>query len=376
MADEKLLHGLIRLIYECSADARQWPHFLASLSKATGDSCAVLAAIDAKNPYGDILATNEIDPLWMRRYVEYYARIDVRVQNSRHLWKPGKTIRTEAVIGHAALRKTEYYNDYMRPQQRFYSVACILTQEDSVTSMIDIGHRGQQPFPEAEHALLLELVPHLQTALRLLHRIAGLETRLESAAAAQDRLPGALIVTDSSGCIVHMNRRAEALLKSNRGLSATADGLSASCPSQTSRLREFIARTAGAVAGNGRHPGGMLQLQRTGHPPLKLQIAPLASSSGPARRRPAVAIFIADPEPTAQPDPAELGALLGLTPAEARLTAAIARGETLQQFADQAGVSLNTARTLLQRIFSKTGVSRQAELVRLALTCAGGPRWV
>ncbi len=36
-------------------------------------------------------------------------------------------------------------------------------------------------------------------------------------------------------------------------------------------------------------------------------------------------------------------------------------------------VSLNTARTLLYRVFAKTGVSRQAELVRLALVaCSAG----
>jgi len=85
-----------------------------------------------------------------------------------------------------------------------------------------------------------------------------------------------------------------------------------------------------------------------------------------------VAIFIAEPEQAATPDPALLGAMLDLSPSEARLTAAIVSGKTLQEFAAEAGVSLNTARTLLKRVFSKTGVSRQAELVRLALTCAGG----
>jgi DNA-binding CsgD family transcriptional regulator len=64
--------------------------------------------------------------------------------------------------------------------------------------------------------------------------------------------------------------------------------------------------------------------------------------------------------------------LLDLTPAEARWTAVIAGGGTIQQFAQGSQVSLNTARTLLKRVFSKTGVSRQAELVRLALTFTGG----
>jgi DNA-binding CsgD family transcriptional regulator len=83
-----------------------------------------------------------------------------------------------------------------------------------------------------------------------------------------------------------------------------------------------------------------------------------------------VAIFIADDVPAVQPDAKLLGALLDLSPAEARLTAALARGETIQQYAIESGVSINTARTLIGRVFAKTGTSRQVELVTLALTRA------
>jgi DNA-binding CsgD family transcriptional regulator/PAS domain-containing protein len=370
MAREKAVRDLIRLIYECSADAQRWPHFVESFSKALDDAWVVLALRTAGIPDDSVVMLHGIDPAWMERYEQYYVRLDVRSQRARHFWKPGGLLRREQVIGDAELAKTEFYYDYLRPQQRFYSVAGLLAQEGSSISLFDIGHNGVRPVAESELALLRELVPHLQTAARLHHRIAGLEMRLESASAALDRLPRALIVTDSSGRVLHMNRRAETLLKSNSGLSAAPDGLRAGSSQQTARLRELIARTASTIAGNGQHPGGVMQLQRIGCPPLKLQIAPLASS-GPARRRATVVIFAGEPERPPQPDPTLLAGLLDLTPAEARLTAAIASGGTIQQFANETGVSLNTTRTLLKRIFSKTGVARQAELVRLALTCTG-----
>jgi DNA-binding CsgD family transcriptional regulator len=218
-----------------------------------------------------------------------------------------------------------------------------------------------------------ELMPHLQTALRLHHHIAGLDTRLGWASAALDHMTQAIIVTTSTGRILHMNRRAEALLKLNDALSVATDGLRAGSSGQTARLREFIARTASTVTGRGRHPGGVMQLQRTGLLPLRLQIMPLASpSSSSMDRRPAVAIFIDEPTRLVELDPTTLCAMLDLSPMEARLTAALVGGKTIQQFAKEAGVSLNTSRTLLYRAFAKTGVSRQAELVRLALTCVGG----
>jgi len=56
-----------------------------------------------------------------------------------------------------------------------------------------------------------------------------------------------------------------------------------------------------------------------------------------------------------------------LTPAEARLAAALATGATLEQIAAAHRVTEATLRSQLRSIFSKTGTSRQAELVRLAL---------
>jgi DNA-binding CsgD family transcriptional regulator len=52
-----------------------------------------------------------------------------------------------------------------------------------------------------------------------------------------------------------------------------------------------------------------------------------------------------------------------LTPAEARLAAALATGVTLKTAAERLYISLNTARTHLARVYDKTGVRRQAELL-------------
>ncbi len=368
MTRENAARDLIRTIHECSADARQWPHFVESFSKASDNSWVVMAIRSAGTPQADVVTFRGIDPFWMQRYEEYYIRLDERGRRARSFWKPGDLLRREEVIGDDELRKTEFYHDYLRPQRRFYSVAGLLADGGSVLSLIDLGHEGAKRVTECELALLGTLVPHLQSAQRVHHRMAGLESRLDHATGALDLLLRALIVTDSCGRILHMNRRAEALLRSNTGLSAGPDGLRAGPSPQTARLREFIARTASTVAGNGQHPGGVMQIHRIGRPPLKLQITPLASSSGPAGRRPSVAIFIAEPEQPVKPDPALIAAMLELSPAEARLTAAIAAGGTIRQFAEESGVSVNTARTLLKRVFSKTGVSRQADLVRLALT--------
>jgi DNA-binding CsgD family transcriptional regulator len=62
-----------------------------------------------------------------------------------------------------------------------------------------------------------------------------------------------------------------------------------------------------------------------------------------------------------------LEALFGLTPAEARLAIRLSRGASLAAVADSHNISQHTARAQLKSVFAKTGVSRQAELVRLVL---------
>jgi DNA-binding CsgD family transcriptional regulator len=60
-----------------------------------------------------------------------------------------------------------------------------------------------------------------------------------------------------------------------------------------------------------------------------------------------------------------LRVLFDLTPAEARLAQAIARGDRLEEIAMSLGIKMPTARTQLAAIFVKTGTQRQA--TRLAL---------
>ena len=54
-----------------------------------------------------------------------------------------------------------------------------------------------------------------------------------------------------------------------------------------------------------------------------------------------------------------------LTPREAALGGKLSEGKSVKQAAEELSISYETARTHLRRIFSKTGTSRQAELLVL-----------
>ncbi|VAW59761.1 hypothetical protein MNBD_GAMMA11-1168, partial [hydrothermal vent metagenome] len=105
-------------------------------------------------------------------------------------------------------------------------------------------------------------------------------------------------------------------------------------------------------------------------PPVSLLISPdlYPGSQYDKQAESYAIIFIACASVRQKIAPRTLQALFHLTPAEARLAALLASGVSLNQAAEQRFIARNTAKVQLKSIFSKTGVSRQAELIKLILT--------
>lgn len=90
----------------------------------------------------------------------------------------------------------------------------------------------------------------------------------------------------------------------------------------------------------------------------------------------ATAVLVATPVlPQAAPGVTVLQGLFDLTPAEAKVAGAIARGDTTAAIAATSGTSPATIRNQVAAVLAKTGLSRQAELVGLLAGRAlgGGP---
>jgi DNA-binding CsgD family transcriptional regulator len=63
---------------------------------------------------------------------------------------------------------------------------------------------------------------------------------------------------------------------------------------------------------------------------------------------------------------------LALTRAELRLAVALFHGRSVEGYAKEAGISINTARWHVKQIYQKAGVRRQTELIHLLLKKPGG----
>ncbi len=182
MATENEIRDLIRLVYECSVDARNWSHFLAAYAKVLNASGAMLVVDDLVNQNGSVALSHTIDPYWGKRYDEYYVSRNPWLTPARPLMRPGWIFGGEEMIDDNKLQKTEFYNDFLRPQDQFYVLGGVLTLEASASSFLSaIRSKSGGPIEEEDRSSVRELIPHLQTALRLHQRIASQDVRLEYA---------------------------------------------------------------------------------------------------------------------------------------------------------------------------------------------------
>ena len=124
-----------------------------------------------------------------------------------------------------------------------------------------------------------------------------------------------------------------------------------------------------AATGRGR-PLCRIEVERPGRdkPPYRLLLIPVPSAAG--LFQPTAAVLIIDTEAKPELDPEVLSELFFLTPAEARVTAKLGVGRSADEIAEEMSVSLETVRTHIRRVLSKTGTGRQGELISLVLRTA------
>jgi DNA-binding CsgD family transcriptional regulator len=184
---------------------------------------------------------------------------------------------------------------------------------------------------------------------------------------ALDQLAAGVIVTDGGAGVVEMNRAGEAIVRLEDGLLIRNYRLCARRVFETTKVTKLI---AGATAeGKPRVAAGrMLIGRRDSLPAYVLTVAPLRTGLLVDQRRLAMVVVV-DPVRHA-PSEMDLSEFFGLSPAEARVAAALLTGKTLAEIAASSGIRITTVRTQLASILRKVGAERQADLVRI-LSSAG-----
>lgn len=288
----------------------------------------------------------------------------------------GVAITDADVISRDVARQSEFYNDWIRPQQLdVYQIGAKIAQDATRYATI-----VAQPDPsryddlETDYVKQMEmLIPHVTNALRINRVMEGHTRTSQGLVNAFDRSNIAVFVLDQHKRVALANQSAEAMLTSNDVLRTN--------PVQGLTTVETGSAQALAAALDACMPGG--SLRSTGPLILKSHrngarhvawVQTIASHSASLGRNTASLFALMGPEPALvvlvsrierdTPLNADLvAAIFELTPAEGKLAAALANGASLTEYALETGVSRNTVRAQLTSVFEKTATNRQAELV-------------
>jgi len=227
------------------------------------------------------------------------------------------------------------------------------------------------PFDEKDLDILRFLKPHIRRAYRLHSEIAEARARSNGLLAALNAIPGGVIFLDPQMRVITMNLVAEQILATGKGLRVSRQRLRAEHIGESARLERLVGEAVATAQSKSLDSAGSIIISRRDLPPLQVLLSPIRCSTAPVFQQIAAVVFIDDPLRHQCPAQETLRVLYGLSPAECGVALLLSDGHAPRNIANTLGVTVKTVRSQIKSIFSKTGVRRQGELIRLLLNNSG-----
>jgi len=359
--------SLIAMVYGAVGRPDVWSEVLAAISQLMNAERALFYIQDIKANRLLFSSSHAIDPAILAIFEQRH--LNSPISFPARLNESGSTaLSSRPAVQPAELEQSVAYREVLKPLNIYHgSGALVLREENAVGVFAAMRSREAGFFTDEEDDIIVRLTPHLSRAAQLHYRFLATELERAAAAGVLDRLTHAVVVCDGEARVLLANAVARNMLAQKRGLRTVGDRLAGGTAVQSNELVEAIRAvvdrdrdTASVVFDTADETFRVLISRASAE--LRLGLRPqadlaLVSFSDPAADLAASAEVLRD--------------ALKLTDAEARAVLGLAHGKTMQAIADSFGVSLNTIRTHVAAAFSKTGTSRQADLVRTVLRTVG-----
>ena len=371
------LLGIVSGFYDASMDWRLWPPILRQMGDAVRASCCAIASHDYETATGRLEQLINIDTDYVASYEDRYAGRDAWLNQEEYFRSPGAVWSSQQILPDDELVKTDYYRDWLAPQDLLHHLFGVLDRRRSVVTYLVFGRSERAgPFSESEIALLRDLLPKMQRGFQAGQAFRKAQNIQRVAMEALDAMPMGIVLLSGTGGVVGANLTARRIIDSGEVLSIAEGGLWVDWGWRKLRFRDLISREGGRGRRNRAEEVPAFSVPRSpGQKPLSILVVPVGEQDKPeAEEKPVAIVFVGDPDRPVEIDPARISEIYGLSRAEARVVALLARGYRLDQVAEALGVAYETVRKHLKQVFGKTGTARQAELVRLLVTGPAGLR--
>lgn len=363
-------HGreaLTQAIYHAALQPQAWQSVVSALGRVFMGVRFLMVGTDARHPSSVPQVHLGYSAEAASSYVGHYQHLNPWWPGWRAL-QPGQVAHSLSVLSEKELLRTEFYADWLRPQEDLrHGVGTVLLRDSTRAYLLAGNYRGRDAgWADKQVSLALQaLGPLMRHALEVNRMLLGLRL---GGLAGRAGAPGdaAVLLLAPGSRVIYMNPRAEALVRAGDLLSMGAD--------QRLRLGCDVANDhlSAAWTEAGRHL--QFRLARAGlwDEALQARLVPvsedlraelqLSELDGPAG--PLLLLALASPPPL-QDLCGTLQRSLRLTPAEAQVALALAGGQVVKEIARNRQVSVETVRNQIKSILQKTQSRRQADLVSL-----------
>jgi DNA-binding CsgD family transcriptional regulator len=367
---------LLEVLYSAPLHQEQWQRFLVLLSQCTQSKLAVFLCADSRlgvscRAQGGSTPDDQVDAF---AYNERYVQSDpFRAPCLRN--PTPRVVQGDELLPNQSLLRTDLYRDLLAPRRCRYATLLLLTLTLRRIELITVWRSIEQgPMDKDCNRLLNLLFPHVQKALEIRQVLGVTQQQLAGAEAMADASSTATFLLTRQGDVVHSNHAADALVSDGSVLKLQNRTLVATDGSSRDLLRAvFIKAASLAIAPSARTSTHALPLPRTGgRQPLQLLATPLPHPHG-YRSGADLLVLVTDPERAPAFPDSVLHALYGFTPAETEVANGLLMGYSLEEIASLRHVRVGTVRFQTKSLLSKTGTSRQSELVRLLMALPQPP---
>ncbi|MGY8631199.1 helix-turn-helix transcriptional regulator [Bradyrhizobium sp. 14AA] len=363
MRGPQKLPDLVEAIYDAGLDPSLWNDVVTGIRDLVGGQACGLFSKDSISKFGVTHYYCGADPHYIQLYSETHSKFDPLTVLPPH----GQIVSIPELVNFDEYRRGRFYQEWMQPQGCSDAANVVLDRSNaSCPVMMTVLSGRRMVDPVMKHRLSL-IVPHASRALLINRAISAKLTLATALADVLDNLASGIFLLDASCRVVHANTAGYALLAADDVVRSTAGQLVTSSAEANQTLRDAFASRAhiAMVAARDR----AIPLLSFSGERYVAHVLPLASvlRNGSDRAPDAVGALLLRKVALGGGSYGELMArTFDFTPAELRVFLSIVEVGGVPETAAALGIAETTAKTHLQRIYAKTGVSRQADLVKLA----------
>jgi DNA-binding CsgD family transcriptional regulator/PAS domain-containing protein len=368
--------GVVGTIYDCALDPTLWPDAICELCRLTNCAAGTIhvSGLDSGMVYLHQVWNHDLNFLTEMQSVcgEEVTELWTRVPNlmTRPLDDP---LTAKRDIAPALLANSRFLKEWAVPLGYSDTIQLIvLRRPERIGALGLFRHISAGDVTDRELNVLRLLAPHIRRAVKI-GVISNMQAmNISTIESALDLLQAGVLLVDCECRIIHANQAARSMLQEGTPIQTALGELRTHLPQATAALKKAVTDVETTIG----HDGISLALPISDGEAAHAHVLPLWIGRARSRlaRGASAALFITTKGDGEALPAGAITALFNLSPAEVRVLERLIAGRTPAEIADDLGSALATVRTHLSNIFTKTGTTRQVDLICLSAALAGPTR--